>query len=268
MTFIITGAALVVLIAAYVWSERIARQKGRKALDSKASLTIIVVALVISAAASQFLLAPQLVSLIHRYSMQQEMMNHKLFRAIRQHSPAEYERQLDRFVQRRANPDTAASAHALLGSELAEYALTRIPLASNEAATQFNRALVESLRELRPMPRDACYRYLFPGAEGSSASLLSAASQSATMAALAAVVTSAASDSARPPAASEILPAFQYMIIPLEQKYGTDWQMLADAQSTQVNRDRVCEMTLDLYESILAMPPGQNGLAFRYVFML
>ena len=51
----------------------------------------------------------------------------------------------------------------------------------------------------------------------------------------------------------------------LRERHGVEVDVLRHAREPDVDRERVCAMTIALYSELLALPPGPAGQALRHV---
>src|SRR5690606_16649981 len=88
--------------------------------------------------------------------------------------------------------------------------------------------------------------------------------------AMAEVVVSSATGGHVPPTPYEALPATQSVALSLQVRYGDDWALLqeTDGERSVAEKSKICVMTQDLYESVLALPDGENGRVLRYMFSI
>jgi hypothetical protein len=67
------------------------------------------------------------------------------------------------------------------------------------------------------------------------------------------------------PAQAEIEGPLADIINATFEQYGTDAQMVGHPEDPRIDRGRVCEITLSLYERILALPPDVSTKLLRYM---
>jgi hypothetical protein len=139
-----------------------------------------------------------------------------------------------------------------------------VPGASDATAVALGRALVATLAELQARDPQQCYRFLFPAVAGPPAGRGSPREEG-LLRALGAVALSARDGSAEPldrrAAAKQVDASFNR----LRERYGSDIDILKNAQAPGVDRSRVCAMTIALYAELVALPPPAAGQALRHV---
>ena len=139
-----------------------------------------------------------------------------------------------------------------------------VPAASDAAALRLGQALVATLEDLRARDPQQCYRFLFPAVGGPPAGGGSPREEG-LLRALGAVALSARDGSAEPldrrAAAKQVDASFER----LRDRYGSDIDVLKNAQASGVDRARVCAMTIALYAELVALPSPAAGQALRHV---
>ena len=139
-----------------------------------------------------------------------------------------------------------------------------VPGASDAAALRLGQALVATLEDLRARDPQQCYRFLFPAVAGAPAGGGSPRDEG-LLRALGAVALSARAGSAEPldrrAAAKHVDACFNR----IRERYGSDIDVLKNAQASGVDRARVCAMTIALYAELVALPSPAAGQALRHV---
>jgi len=139
-----------------------------------------------------------------------------------------------------------------------------VPEASGASVVGLGRALVTTLAELQARDPEQCYRFLFPYVAGPPGGGGSPRDEG-LLRALRAVALSARTGSAEPldraAARKDIEDAFSR----LRERYGADVDVLRHPQAPDVDRARVCAMTIALYSELLDLPGSAAGQALRHV---
>jgi hypothetical protein len=154
--------------------------------------------------------------------------------------------------------DAVLAGQRLLSPRLWLY----VPRASNAAALGLGRALVATLTRLRARDPEECYRFLFPAAAGRPRDTSSPADRD-VLAALRDVVASARDGSAEPldrRAAGKLVDD----VFGRLRAQGQDVDVLRRAQAPDVDRARVCSVTIALYAGLTALAPDAAGQALRH----
>lgn len=138
-----------------------------------------------------------------------------------------------------------------------------VSAASDAAVEGLGRALVAILEDLQARDPQQCYRFLFPAVGGPPSG--GSPRDERLLRALGAVALSARDGTAGPldrqAAAKHVNASFRR----LRERYGSDIDVLKNAQAPDADRSRVCAMTIALYSELVALPPPAAGQALRHV---
>jgi hypothetical protein len=189
----------------------------------------------------------------------------QLFRTIRKYEPVMFER-LERDYRaalEAGNKDVFMQAAI---AEVGTLAQKHMPKASNKSVNDFMGHAVVQLKELQRKPGDACYRFLFPKVSGAAdLSVLPKRMVDANATYLEAVLVSAIERPQGIPSEGQSMQTLQPILVRLARDYGQDLQLLARPVTSDVERRRVCEISIDLYDQILALPGEDSGNVLRYM---
>ena len=120
-------------------------------------------------------------------------------------------------------------------------------------------------KKLEGKPENACFRYWFPQVLGPPdiAKYIEPAAQARTLELMGEVIRSAAEHPEPLPEADAVKDNLASVINATYQQYGSDAQMIAHADDPNVDRAKVCTITLSVYERILALPPADSSALLR-----
>ena len=83
---------------------------------------------------------------------------------------------------------------------------------------------------------------------------------------MAEVIRSAAGQANRPPKEKQVEKQLTSVSAALAQRHGDDVRMLADPELGKANKAKTCELTYDLYQTILRIPERESGALLRFMF--
>jgi hypothetical protein len=188
-----------------------------------------------------------------------------LFRTLRKYEPALYDR-LERGYQAAIRSGTEQKFLQTAIVDASELTEKYLPVASNESVRNLMRHTLEQLEKLQRKPDDTCFRLLFPHVAGSpELDVLPKSVLEENMRRLEAVLLSAIERPQAIPAEQDVLAVLQPIYLHLSQSHGEDLQMLADPGAAGVDRRKVCSMTVELYDRILALPDDQDAMVLRFM---
>jgi hypothetical protein len=187
--------------------------------------------------------------------LSQSLPDEPLFAAIKKNEPATYDRLTAGYRTAIRNHDKDAFIKQSY-EEMGAIAIKHIPTASDEAVTDFmNHALIQ-LKELRKKPGDSCFRFMFPKVSGPAdlSNELPKPMLDANGAKLAAVINTSVDHPQQQPSDAEAQPLLQPVLEYLARTYGSELQMISNPAGPSVDRRRVCDISIDLYEHIGELP--------------
>lgn len=189
------------------------------------------------------------------------------YRVLRDHEPEAWNRVLAAYQRYQANPQARAAFVNAANEEVSAAATRRLASASHESKLALMRDFVANLKLLHARMGDACFRYLYPEVAGGAdvSREIDAAAQARTLELAAEVIRTSAVEPARPAPPQEAAQKLAPIIDAVYAQFGTDTQMLAHAHEPGVDRVKVCDIAISLYERILALPPDEAALVFTAV---
>ncbi|MFL6657652.1 MAG: hypothetical protein ACJ8GW_06255, partial [Massilia sp.] len=161
----------------------------------------------------------------------------------------------------------AQQASLLVRGQVQNFVSTRLPNASDTALVAYVGVMTEEMGALQAAGNGMCFQFMFPASAGGVdvSKSISKETQNKDLAALDEIVKSSNTHRA-PPQQNEVMPYMQPIFIALRDKYGDGITVLEHPEAPGVDREKVCNMTRDLYTKILALPTGQAGAGLRWMF--
>jgi hypothetical protein len=189
------------------------------------------------------------------------------YRVLREHEPEAWQRVLAAYEKFQANPAERAAFVNVSNEEFSAAATRRLSSASHDSKLALMRDFVANLKLLHARPGDACFRYLYPEVGGGAnvAREIDAEAQARTLSLAAEVIRTSAEEPAEPAASQEAAQKLAPIIDAVYAQFGADTQMLAHAHEPGVDRVKVCDIAISLYERILALPPADAAMVFTAV---
>lgn len=232
------------------------------AMKKPVVFTLLALALLGGAAV---LLWPQIVEWTRVRDAQGELLAQSVYQVLREHEPASFGVIARKYADLDAGRLTPAEFINISSSALAEVATRRMAHASDEAVLALMRDMVVNGRRLEDQPGDACFRFLFPDISGPPdlANVLDPAAQARTHQVIADVIRTSAETPQPLPDAAAVRDSLAAVVNATYEQYGADAQMIANAADPRVDRAKVCTITLDLYDRILARPPADASALLR-----
>lgn len=189
------------------------------------------------------------------------------FSAIKKHDPQTYGLMMSELREGLLKGQTRAQLVELARHQIGAVVQKRLPRASDEAAIEYMRVMVQEMTELRQRGGDLCYRFLFGGPQQSldMRQYVSVNTIEADTSALSQVVRSSTVSPQPVPLQADVAERMKPVLAALSGRYGPDLALLQQPQAPGVDRDKLCSISIDMYTVILQMPPADSGKLIRYL---
>ena len=264
MSWISVAAALV--CAGLAGGATVLALRGRTRETSLYAALWLVLAGLLFAASQQFI-TPTLQARYDAGRVDDSLSGHAAFAAIKKHDPQAYGRIMSELREGLLAGQSQAVLIERVRAQVTSLVQQRLPRASDEAAIEYTRVMVQEMLELRGQGGDLCFRFLFPQpGEGLNLNRhVSLNLRDADAAALSQVVRSSTLSPQPVPQKAEVLPRMQPVMAALSARHGADLALLERPQAPGIDRDKLCAINIDLYSVILQMPSGDGGKLIRYL---
>jgi hypothetical protein len=264
MGWISWAIVAVVLVIAALGAAAVLRSRAQQ--KSQYLAMLLVVTAVLGVAAHSFL-APGLQARYDASTLDDSLSRNAAFAAIKKHDPQTYARITSELREGLLAGKSQAELIDRVRAEVTALVQKRLPQASNEAATEYMRVMVQEMGELRQQGGDLCYRFLYakPGQGVDLSQYVSANTLEADFAALSQIVRTSVVAPQPVPQQAEVALALKPVFTALEGRYGPDMAMLQNPQAPGADRDKLCSITIDMYTVILQKPTSVSGKLIRYL---
>jgi len=217
--------------------------------------------------ATQHFITPALQARYDASRVDDSLSSHAAFAAIKKHDPQTYGRIMAELREGLLAGQSQGVLIERVRAQVTSLVQQRLPRASDEAATEYVRVMVQEMHELRSHGGDLCFRFLFPQpGEGLNLTrYVSVNLRDADAAALSQVVRSSTVSPQPVPQKAEVLVRMLPVMSALSARYGRDLTLLEQAQAPGVDRDKLCSINIDMYSVILQMPVSDSGKLIRYL---
>jgi hypothetical protein len=189
------------------------------------------------------------------------------YRILERHDPADYAQILNAWRKFQAGETDEAVFTREANATFSRVATRRLATASQDSVQALMRETIRTLKKLQAKSPEACFRYLYPEVAGPPdvAGILDAGDQRRMLELMGEVVRTSAEQPVTRPAQAEIEAPLADIINATYEQYGTDAQMVGHPEDPRIDRGKVCEITLSLYERILVLPPDVSTKLLRYM---
>ena len=227
---------------------------------------IVVVGVIVIFNLSDKYFGPKLTEWDNARTIESLMLKEPVYQAIKQYDPEMYENISSEFRKGLKQGSDQQQIHGSVRDRITVFAQKRLPHASDEAVVSHIKIMLNEMDELNKHGGDLCFRFLFPQARRIDAGkYLSKQIQEADHAALAQIIKTSTESPQPIPEEAEVKSKMKPILLELSKIYGNDLWMLQNPTASNVNKDKVCEMTADLYKEILKLPPNESGKILRFM---
>lgn len=189
-----------------------------------------------------------------------------VYRTLRAQQPVLYQTLNAEFVQAIQAGETETQALERLRPMLAELLNERLPYASNAQLHAYMAVSLEAMKAIRSNSPELCFRFLFPQVEGgvNLADVLPESLNAREMQVMDSLLLHSRGAQQETDAESGRA-ALQKIVRTLYEKWGSDLQTLNSPTEKGADKAKLCDMTIDLYEAVLARPVNQSGEVLRII---
>ena len=204
------------------------------------------------------------------YSAESALLEKPVYRVLKKHEPEVFDglvAEYKSFVRDETRREDFIN-HANAAISLA--ATHDIAHASQPAVLALMKDMVSTARTLQKQPGDACFRYWFPQVLGPPdvAKLIDPLAQAHTLELMGDVIRSSAESPSPLPPADSVKDNLAKVINATYDQYGSDAQMIAHAEEPNIDRAKVCAITLSVYDRIMSLPPAEASELIRSMTQL
>ncbi|MEJ4045068.1 hypothetical protein [Erwinia sp. SLM-02] len=251
---------------ALVWLVVIALLVKRGSLGKISALLLLVVPLVAGNLYYFRWMAPQQAETARLDAAQQKLAMQPVWRTIKTQQPALYRQASDELLSGLHRGLTEQQAFDRLRPLAADLLNQRINSAADDDLTGYMKVSLEEMKQLRQQSADRCFRFLFPQVRGGVdiAELLPPSLVESEMQAMdRLLINSGGGDRVvdLPRGRKQL----QSVVKTLYGKWGSDLQTLNTPAEAGVDESKLCDMTIDLYKSVLALADKDSANVLRII---
>ncbi|MCX8956686.1 hypothetical protein EHW65_05135 [Erwinia psidii] len=189
-----------------------------------------------------------------------------VYRTIKTQQPALYQTLLHEYLPAVASGESDTLAQANLRPMLSELLSQRISYASSEALNRYMQVSLEQMKVLRKENNELCFKFLFPQVSGGidSSKTFPAALREREMMAIDYFLQHS-HGAEQTGDADRYRADLQNIVRKLYGKWGSDLQIMNAPAEVGADKIKLCEMTIDLYQSVLALPANNSAGVLRII---
>ncbi len=188
------------------------------------------------------------------------------YNIIKKHDPKLYTRIEADIKSALANEHEVGQLTLKVRGYLDQIVSQRVPMANNEAVIAYTKITLDEMRALQKQGYGLCHRFLYPTSQPLNlGEYLHKDLISADIEALTKVIQSSYENPLPTPQSSEVKLYLSHVYTQLLQEHGQSLDVLSTPLDSRIDKDKVCEMTIALFDEILKLPAKQSGETLRYI---
>lgn len=212
--------------------------------------------------------APQIYGYLEAEELEEELQKNPAFVAMRQYDRPLYDESVAEAKAAVRNGISSEQILGLMRDKIAPVVQGRIGHASDGTIVRFVQVSQKQLRNLQKRGDGTCYAYMFP-TPGPSLVDPKYFDQSITQEELRVtgeVIRDSATSKQVLPTAEEVRPQLELIARALLQRYSQEEMlMLQNPRQPGIDKEKVCEMSIAMYDQVMALPLEQQGPLLRYM---
>ncbi|HHL2559455.1 TPA: DNA gyrase [Yersinia enterocolitica] len=201
-----------------------------------------------------------------RAQIERSFEGYPVFQTLKQQEPALYTQLIDNFIQSKKEGHSDQQLIDEMRRSVAELTVQRIQRAPDENVIDYMTVILEELRyyQANHHSEHLCFKALFPQVSGgvNTAKVLP---KELLMRDLDSInrLFKASSGGVIKTDNQEHENKLNIIVAQMQQQYGDDLQMFSNPASPDVDRAKICDMSIDMYSQILKLPPDDAGAVLR-----
>ena len=253
------SGGLAALLATAIFGKKGTNKAGYK-------ITLVVAFIALHSISKQFIL-PKINAYYSHYKLESTLTEIPLYQTIKEVSPDTYNNIFELISYAKDNGYSEQQATVLARSEISKLVSKRLPNASDDSLINYMSVMVTEIDALQSLQNGVCYNLLFPSNSNgfSPKKNFSSELQQKDLEALNQVIISS-NISRNVPSEDDVWPFFEPVIASLYSKHGEDTALLDRQAQNLDEKQKVCQITKDLYTDILNLPPHQAAMTLRWMF--
>jgi len=199
------------------------------------------------------------------YRAESTLREQPVYRVLKEHERAVYDKIVAEYKILQRDETTREKFINFANNEINLAATQRLAHASQGAVLALVQDMLATARKLQEAPDDTCFRYWFPLISGPPdvAKYIEPQAQAHTLELMGEVIRTAAEAPAPLPDPNDVKENLAKVINETYEQFGADAQMIAHADDPNVDRAKICVITMSVYDRILSLPPADSSALIR-----
>jgi hypothetical protein len=263
---LISHAILASLFSALVWLVVTGTLRKRKKLSTAAALLLFVLPLLAGNLYYFGWMRPEQQQLAKIDAAAAQLATLPVWRTVREQQPDLYQQAYDELLSHLRAGMPPQQAIDRLRPMVADLLNQRINAARDEDLIDYMQVSLEQMKQMRKLGAGQCFRFLFPQVKGgvSVSELLPKALIDRELQSMD-VLLKHSRGVEQPVDLKQGRVQLQAVVGGLYQRWGSDLQTLNTPAESGVSESKLCDMTIDLYQSVLALTGKDSANVLRII---
>lgn len=201
-----------------------------------------------------------------RAQIERVFAEYPVFQTLKQQEPALYTQLIDNFLKSKKEGHSEQQLIDEMKQAVSSLIAQRIQHAPDKDIIDYMNIILEELRYYQANNRSEhlCFKSLFPQVSGgvNATKYLPKELQSRDLDSVNRLF-KASSGGIINPINQDYENKLNTIVTQMQQQYGNDLQMFVNPASPDVDREKVCDMAIDMYSQIMQLPPSDAGAILR-----
>lgn len=201
-----------------------------------------------------------------RAQIERAFAEYPVFQTLKQQEPALYTQLIDNFLKSKKEGHSEQQLIDEMKQAVSSLIAQRIQHAPDKDIIDYMNIILEELRYYQANNRSEhlCFKSLFPQVSGgvNATKSLPKELQSRDLDSVNRLF-KASSGGIINPINQDYENKLNTIVAQMQQQYGNDLQMFVNPASPDVDREKVCDMAIDMYGQIMQLPPSDAGAILR-----
>nr|WP_245994963.1 DNA gyrase [Yersinia hibernica] len=201
-----------------------------------------------------------------RAQIEQSLESFPVFQTLKKQEPALYTQLIDNFLKSKKEGQSEQQLIDEMKQSVAELTMQRIQHAPDKNVIDYMNIILDELRYYQANNRSEhlCFKALFPQVSGgvNATKVLPKELLMRDLDSVNSLFTSSTGGLIKPEN-QEYENKLNAIVGKMQQQYGHDLQMFVNPAAPEVDREKICDMAIDMYSQILKLPANDAGAILR-----
>ncbi|WP_145523262.1 DNA gyrase [Yersinia rohdei] len=240
--------------------------RNRNKLGKMSAILLVAVPIVIIGIIYYQYINPNWLRENERTQVEQSLNSFPVFQTLKQQEPALYAQLIDNYIKSKQEGHSEQQLIDEMKQSVTELTVQRIQRASDENVIGYMTVILEELRYYQANNRseNLCFKALFPQVSGgvNTSKVLPQELLERDLDSINRLFTGSTGELIKPKN-QDYEDKLNIIVAQMQQQYGDDLRMFSNPAAPDVDREKICNMAIDMYSEILKLPPDDAGAILR-----